>query len=130
MIKTMTLTVCSLILVFSSLSAFSSYSTFAGFDHFSEAILHTYSAYRASNGKAIAQYAEVARIHANATRKDNYRKINYNLLDEGIRCLNTAVKEGNSGNTGAAKQAAGDALFCLIQSINNPVVFHKIKDDG
>ena len=128
--KTLTLAICSLILVFTSLSAFSSYSTFAGFDHLSEAIRHTYSASRSPNGKTVANHTEVARIHASATRNDNYRKIDHVFLNEGIRCLNLAVREGKNGNADAARQAVNDALLFLIQSVSRPVAFRRINDDG
>ncbi|PTQ78891.1 small metal-binding protein [Nitrosomonas oligotropha] len=128
--KTVTLAICSLILVFTSFNAFSSYSTFAGFDHLSEAILHTYSASRSSNGKTVTKLAEVARIHASATRSDSYRRIDHIFLNEGIRYLNLAVKEGKNGNTDAAKQAVNNALLFLIQSVSIPVVFRRINDDG
>ncbi len=128
--KAITLSICSLILVFTSLSAFSSYSTFAGFDHLSEAILHTYSAFRSSNGETVAKHAEVARIHASATKNDQHRKIDHNFLNEGIRCLNLAVKEGENGNIDAAKQAVDDALLFLIQSVNTPAVFRGMRDGG
>ncbi len=128
--KTVTLAICGLILAFISFNAFSSYSPFAGFDHLSEAILHTYSASKSSNGKAVAKYAEVARIHANATKNDHYRKINHNFLEEGIRCLNLAVKEGKNGNTDAAKLAVDDALLFLLQSASTPAVFRDISDGG
>ena len=126
--KTLTLAICSLILVFTSLSAFSSYSTFAGFDHLSEAIRHTYSAFRSPNGKTVAKHAEVARIHASATRNDNYRRVDHDFLNEGIGCLNLAVREGKYGNTDVAKQAVNDALLFLIQSVSTPVVFRRINN--
>ncbi|MDE2388532.1 MAG: hypothetical protein KGN35_05545, partial [Betaproteobacteria bacterium] len=63
------------ILVFTSFSTFSSCSTFAGFYHLSEAILHTYSASRSSNGETVAKHAEIARIYASATKNDNDRRI-------------------------------------------------------
>lgn len=128
--KTVTSAICSLMLIFASFNAFSSYSTLAGFDHLSEAILHTYSAFRSSNGKTVAEYAEVARIHASATKNDHHRKVDHNFLNEGIRCLNLAVKEGENGNIDAAKQAVDDALLYLIQSVNTPAVFRRMSDGG
>ncbi|MBS0424349.1 MAG: hypothetical protein JSR71_07990 [Proteobacteria bacterium] len=128
--KTIALSICSLFLVFTSLSSFSSYSTFAGFDDLSEAILHTYSASKSENGKVVAKHAEIARIHASATRNDNDRRVNHDLLNEGIRYLNLAAQEGKNGNTDAAKQAINNALLFLIESVNMPVVFRRINDDG
>ncbi len=128
--KAITLLICNLCLVFTSLSSFSSNSIFAGFDDLSEAILHTYSASKSENGKAVAKHAEIARIHANATKNDHYRKINHNFLNEGIKCLNLAVKESKDGNTDAAKLAIDDALLFLLQSASTPAVFRDISDGG
>ena len=100
----------------SSFSAHSSFSAFAKIDPLIEAILHTYSAVRAPDGISVAQHAAVAIIHANATKNDKDQIVDRRLLEDGIKSLDDAVKEGTSGNTDAAREAANDALIYITHS--------------
>jgi hypothetical protein len=84
-----------------------SFSAIAGQSHLDEAIQHAEVAATSSDGKAIAQHAQESKTHAKAAKND---KTDAKHLDEGIKCLDDAVKEGNDGNIDAAKKAATDAV--------------------
>jgi hypothetical protein len=107
-----------------SLIAFSflSFSTWASnnpdpnMDPLTEAIIQTYSAIHAIEVNSIIQHAEIAKIHAKATKNDIYQKVDHRLLDYGIESLNNVVTEVNSGNIEAAREAAHNALVFITQS--------------
>jgi hypothetical protein len=84
-----------------------SFSAIAGQSHLDQAIQHAETAATSSEGKAIVQHAQESKTHAKAAKND---KTDAKHLDEGIKCLDDAVKEGNDGNTDAAKKAATDAV--------------------
>jgi len=102
--KTITLFTCILIM------ALFSFSALAGSSHLDQAIEHAESAAKSADGKTVAHHAGVAKSHANAAKSQKDRIINRKHLDEGIKCLDDAVKEGRDGNTDEAKQAAKDAV--------------------
>ena len=86
-----------------------SFSALAESSHLDQAIQHAESAAKSPDGKTVAHDARMAKNHANAAKSQKYRHIKRKHLDEGIKCLDDAVKEGKDGNTDAAKQAATDA---------------------
>ncbi len=100
------------ITLFSSflIMALFSFSALAESSHLAQAIQHAESAAKSSDGKTVAHHARMAKNHANAAKSQKDRVINRQHLDEGIKCLNDVVKEGEDGNTDAAKQAAADAV--------------------
>jgi len=87
--------------------AFLSFSAVAGQSHLDEAIQHAEAAAASTNGKTIAKHAQEAKTHAKAAKND---KTDAKHLDEGIKCLDGAIKEGNDGNLDAAKKEAADAV--------------------
>lgn len=101
-----TITLFSSILIMALLS----FSALAESSHLDQAIQHAESAAKSTDGKTIAHHARMAKNHANAAKNQKDRVINRKHLDEGIQCLNDAAKEGEDGNTDAAKQAATDAV--------------------
>ena len=84
-----------------------SFSAIAGQSHLDQAIQHAEAAVTSPDGKTIAQHAEESKTHAKAAKND---KTDAKHVDEGIKCLDDAVKEGNDGNIDAAKKAATDAV--------------------
>ncbi|MBA3756976.1 MAG: hypothetical protein H0X02_12460 [Nitrosomonas sp.] len=84
-----------------------SFSAIAADSHLDQAIQHAEAAITSPDGKAVAQHAEEAKTHAKAAKND---KTDGKHMDEGIKCLDDAVKEGKAGNTDAAKKAARDAV--------------------
>jgi len=84
-----------------------SFSVVAGQSHLDQAIKHSEAAVTSADGKTIAKHAQEAAIHAKAAKND---KTDAKHLDEGIKRLEDAVKEGNEGNIDAAKKAATDAV--------------------
>ena len=87
-----------------------SFSVLAESGHLAQAIQHAESAVKSADGKTVAHHARMAKNHANAAKNQKDRVINRQHLDEGTKCLDDAVKEGEDGNTDAAKQAATDAV--------------------
>lgn len=94
------------LLVFSLISL----DVLAGSGHLDEAIKHSEQAASASDAKGVAQHAKEAKMHAQSAKDDKERKVDNKHVDEGISCLDTAVKEGDSGNADAAKKSAREAL--------------------
>ncbi len=84
-----------------------SFGATAGSNHLEQAIQHAETAMTSVDGKTVAQHASEARVHAKSAKND---KSDSKHLDEGIKCLDDAVKEGTDGNTDAAKKAAKDAV--------------------
>lgn len=115
-IKTIILYISSLLIFLYSLSATASINAFARMDHLTEAIVHTYSAIHAPDGETIVQHANLARIHAKATKNDIGQEVDHELLDYGINSLNVVVKEVIAGSIEAAREAAHIALVFITQS--------------
>ena len=84
-----------------------SFGAIAAGSHLDEAIQHAEAAVNSSDGKGVAQHAEESKTHAKAAKND---KTDAKHVDEGIKCLDDAIKEGKDGNTEAAKKAARDAV--------------------
>lgn len=87
--------------------SFLSFSGIAGQNHLDQAIKHSEAAVTSVDGKTLAKHAQEAQIHAKAAKNDT---TDSKYLDEGIKILDDAVKEGNEGNIDAAKKAATDAV--------------------
>lgn len=102
--KTITLFVSILIM------SLISFGVLAGSSHLDEAMQHTEAAITSPDGKTVAQHAAEAKTHANAAKNDKQHKVDSKHVDEGIKSLDDAVKEGNGGNTDAAQKAAREAL--------------------
>jgi len=83
-----------------------------------QAIQHAQAAVKSTDGDATAQHARMSKNHANAAKSDSDRVINREHLDQGIESLDVAVSEGKDGNTGAAQQAATDAIQHFKQATN------------
>lgn len=105
-----------LIIAFSSFNVRSSFHPFLSLDHFTAAILETYSAINASDETAIVKHAEQAKKHALAAKNDVSQDIDNQLLDRGIKSLIIVVVEVSNGNIEAAKEAAHNALVYITQS--------------
>lgn len=94
---------------FLSLS-FISFSVLAGTgSYMDEAMKHTEAAMSSTDKKAIVQHATEAITHANAAKNDQQHNVDANYIDEGLRSLDEAVKEGNNGEVEAAQEAARKA---------------------
>lgn len=84
-----------------------SFGTVAADSHLDEAIQHAQAAATSSDSKAVVQHATEAITHAKAAKND---KTDSKHINEGLKCLDDAVKEGNAGNIDAAKKEATDAV--------------------
>ena len=83
-----------------------------------DAIQHTQRAIRSVDSNDVTKHAQIAKSHANVAKIDNYNK----QMDDGINSLDEAIKEGNSGNVEAAREAAKYALkYFLISKMLQPV---------
>lgn len=91
-----------------------SFGAVAGQSHLDEAIQHAEAAVGSADGKSLAKHAEEAKTHAQAAKND---KTDAKHLDEGIKCLDGAIKEGSDGNLEAAKKEATDAVKHFKQAI-------------
>lgn len=91
-----------------------SFSAVAGQSHLDEAIQHAEAAVTSADGKALAKHAQEAKTHAKAAKND---KTDAKHVDEGIKCLDSAIKEGNDGNLDAAKKEATDAVNHFKQAV-------------
>ena len=87
-----------------------SFSALAESSHFNQAIQHAEAAAKSNDGETIANHARMSKKYANASKSETDRQINRTHLDEAINSLDEAIKEGNDGDTDAAKQAAADAV--------------------
>lgn len=87
-----------------------SFGTFAASSNLDQAIQHAAAATKSKEAKSVVEHATEAKKYANASKSDRDKVIDRNHLDEGIKCLTDAVKEGEDGNTDAAKKAAKDAV--------------------
>ncbi|WP_242447343.1 small metal-binding protein SmbP [Nitrosomonas supralitoralis] len=108
-----TITLFSSILVM----ALFSFGAIAESSHLEQAIQHAESAAKSADGKAIAHHARMAKNQANAAKNQRDRIIDRKHLDEGIKCLDDAIKEGEDGDIDEAKQAATDAVKHFKQAI-------------
>lgn len=98
-----------------------SLSAIAGESHLVHAIKHAEAAAAAADGKAVAEHAEHAKAHAIDAKNNKNSKSDPKHIDEGIKCLNDAIKEGKGGNAEAAKKAATDAVNHFKQAVSTPV---------
>ena len=98
--------------VFASLFmiAFLSFNALAGDNELIDTIQHTQKAITADNAKDVARHAEDAKGHANSAKTDKYINIDNQEMDIGIVFLDQAIKQGEAGQTQAAKDSASDAL--------------------
>ncbi len=103
-VKTLMFFTSIMIMILFSLSAI------AGESHLVHAIKHAEAAAAAADGKAVAEHAEKAKTHAIDAKNDKTSKSDPKHIDEGIKCLDDAIKEGKGGNTEATKKAATDAV--------------------
>lgn len=87
-----------------------SFSTFAASSNLDQAIQHGEAAVKSKEAKSISEHAAEAKKYANASKSDTDKIIDRKHLDEGIKRLTDAVKEGEDGNTDAAKKAVKDAV--------------------
>ena len=108
--KTITLFASILIMFLSSLSVH------AGDNELIDAIQHTQKAVTAEDGEDVVKHAEMAKGHANAAKNDKYMKVENKQMDDGIKSLNDAIKEGKGGKLEAARKAARDALKHFTQA--------------
>jgi hypothetical protein len=104
MMKISTLLTTLLILIFLS------FNTLAASSNLEQAIQHAQAAIKSEEAKSVAEHAAEAKKYANASKGDTDKVIDRKHLDEGIKCLSDAVKEGKDGNTDEAKKAAKDAV--------------------
>lgn len=98
--------------------AFLSFSTLAASSNLDQAIQHAEAAIKSEKGKSIAEHATEAKKYANASKSDKDKVIDRKHLDEGIKCLTDAIKEGEDENIDAAKKAAKDAVEHFKQAAN------------
>jgi hypothetical protein len=77
-------------------------------DHLDQAIQRAEAAVRANDGKILVQYATDSKVHATDAKRD--KTIDATHIEEGIKSLDDAMKEGKDGNTEAAKKATADAI--------------------
>ena len=110
--RTITLFASILFMVVFSLSAM------AGDNRLINAIQHTQRAVTAVDGMDVTKHAEVAKNHANAAKTDKHNKYDNKQMDDGIKYLDDAIKEGMDGNAEAARKAANDALKHFTQATN------------
>lgn len=97
---------------------FFSLGVMAGDNQLIDAIQHTQRAVTAVDSNDVVKHAEMAKNHANAAKTDKYNKFDNKQMDDGIKCLNDAIKEGKDGNAEAARKAANDALKHFTQATN------------
>ncbi len=97
-----------------------SLSAMAGESHLVHAIKHAEAAAAAADGKAVAEHAGQAKTHAIDAKNDKTSKSDPKHIDDGIKCLDDAIKESKSGNTDAAKKAATDAVSHFKQAVSAP----------
>lgn len=113
-VKTLMFFTSIMIMILFSLSAI------AGESHLVHAIKHAEAAAAAADGKAVAEHAEHAKAHAIDARNNKNSKSDPKHIDEGIKCLDDAIKEGKGGNAEAAKKAATDAVNHFKQAVSTP----------
>jgi len=95
------------------MALFSFSAVAAGQSHLDQAIQHAEAAATSADGKTVAKHAQEAKTHAKGAKND---KTDAKHLDEGIKFLDDAIKEGNEGNSDAAKKAATDAVKHLKEA--------------
>lgn len=100
------------------LMAFLSLGTLAASSNLDQAIQHAEAAMKSEKGKSIAKHATEAKKYANASKGDSDKVINRKHLDESIKCLSDAIKEGESDDVKAAQKSAKDAVEHFKQAAN------------
>ncbi len=85
----------------------SSFNVHADDTHLKEAIKHTQEAVQAMDAKTIAQHVEEAKNHATAAQSE---KPEDKHIQEGLKCLDDALRESRNDEADSARKAAGDAL--------------------
>lgn len=75
-----------------------------------QAIKHSEAALKSETGKSVADHAAEAKKYAQAAKNDKDRVIEGKHLDEGIKCLSDAMKEGEKNDADEAKKAVKDAI--------------------
>jgi hypothetical protein len=78
-----------------------SFGVYAEESHLTQAIKHTQAAVKSSDGKAIAEHAELAKTHA---------KESLEHLNAAITSLDGAIEHGKSAHVDLAKTASEEAL--------------------
>lgn len=101
--KALSLFVSFLLIFYVSLNAHAS-------NNLDQAIKHSEVALKSDQAKSVAEHAAEAKKYAHAAKNDKDRVIDGKHLDEGIKCLSDAMKEGENGNADEAKKAVKDAL--------------------
>ena len=91
------------------LISFMSFSAQAS-SNLDQAIKHSEAALKSDKGTSVAEHAAEAKKYAHAAKNEKDRVIEGKHVDEGIKCLSDAMKEGEKGNTDEAKKAVNDAL--------------------
>jgi hypothetical protein len=81
-----------------------SFGVYADDDHIDQAIKHAKVAAKASDGKTIAEHAEMAKTHA---------KESIDHLNAAITNLDGAIEHGKSAHVDLAKKAAQEAVTHL-----------------
>jgi len=85
----------------------SSFNVHADDSHLKEAIKHTQEAVQATDAKTIAQHVEEAKKHAAAAKSEEPEDKH---IQEGLKCLDDALRESRNDKTDSARKAASDAL--------------------
>lgn len=85
----------------------SSFNVHADDSHLKEAIKHTQEAVQAVDVKTIAQHVEEAKKHATAAQSE---KPEDKHIQDGLKCLDDALRESQDDEADSARKAAGDAL--------------------
>ncbi|MBL8497706.1 hypothetical protein ABF87_10340 [Nitrosomonas sp. JL21] len=75
-----------------------------------QAIQHSEAALKSEKGTSVAEHAAEAKKYAQAAKNDKDKVIEGKHLDEGIKCLSDAMKEGEKNNADEAKKAVKDAI--------------------
>lgn len=82
-----------------------------------QAIKHSEAALKSEKVKSVADHAAEAKKYAQAAKNDKDRVIDGKHLDEGIKCLSDAMKDGEKGDADEAKKAVKDAIEHFKQAI-------------
>lgn len=85
----------------------SSFNVHADDSHLKETIKHTQEAVQAVDVKTIAQHVKEAKKHAMAAQSENPEDKH---IQEGMKCLDDALRESRNDEADSARKAASDAL--------------------
>jgi hypothetical protein len=94
-------------LLVSTVLIMASASAYAGESHMAEALKQAEAAAKADNGKAIAEHADKAKIHATAADEH---------LDAGVTSLNDAIDHAKMKHVDLAKKSAEEAVTHLKEA--------------